>query len=302
MSSKKPALGRGLSALLDGTSSNETYPSKSSNIESVPSNLEEGSTNLISIKNIEANPFQPRTHFEKEALEELTNSIKEHGVIQPITVRKIGQNRFQIISGERRFRASQNAGLTEIPVYVRVADDQTMLEMAIIENVQRKDLNAIEIALSYQRLIDECSITQEQVGDRVSKSRASVTNYLRLLNLPDEIQAGIRDEKISMGHARALLGFENESDKIKIYRNILDSNLSVRKVEELAKQSKEPKTAASTTKKTTIPLSILKVKDNLAFHLNTKINIDKDISGKGKIVINFEDEAHLQRIIEALDN
>jgi ParB family transcriptional regulator, chromosome partitioning protein len=302
MSSKKPALGRGLSALLDGTSSNETYPSKSSNIESVPSNLEEGSTNLISIKNIEANPFQPRTHFEKEALEELTNSIKEHGVIQPITVRKIGQNRFQIISGERRFRASQNAGLTEIPVYVRVADDQTMLEMAIIENVQRKDLNAIEIALSYQRLIDECNITQEQVGDRVSKSRASVTNYLRLLNLPDEIQAGIRDEKISMGHARALLGFENESDKIKVYRNILDSNLSVRKVEELAKQSKEPKTAKPTTKKTTIPLSILKVKDNLAFHLNTKINIDKDFSGKGKIVINFEDEAHLQRIIEALDN
>ncbi len=302
MSSKKPALGRGLSALLDGTSSNETYPSKSSNIESVPSNFEEGSTNMISIKNVEANPFQPRTHFEKEALEELTNSIKEHGVIQPITVRKIGQNRYQIISGERRFRASQNAGLTEIPVFVRVADDQTMLEMAIIENVQRKDLNAIEIALSYQRLIDECNITQEQVGDRVSKSRASVTNYLRLLNLPDEIQAGIRDEKISMGHARALLGFENENDKIKVYRNILDSNLSVRKVEELAKQSKEPKPNTPTTKKPSIPLSILKVKDNLAFHLNTKINIDKDISGKGKIVINFEDEAHLQRIIDALDN
>ncbi len=302
MSSKKPALGRGLSALLDGTSSNETYPSKTSNVESVPSNIEEGSTNLISIKNVEANPFQPRTHFEKEALDELTNSIKEHGVIQPITVRKIGQNRYQIISGERRFRASQNAGLTEIPVFVRVADDQTMLEMAIIENVQRKDLNAIEIALSYQRLIDECNITQEQVGDRVSKSRASVTNYLRLLNLPDEIQAGIRDEKISMGHARALLGFENESDQIKIYRNILDSNLSVRKVEELAKQSKEPKADKPITKKPTIPLSILKVKDNLAFHLNTKINIDNDISGKGKIVINFDDEAHLLRIIEALDN
>lgn len=302
MSSKKPALGRGLSALLDGTSSNETYPSKTSNVESVLSNIEEGSTNLISIKNVEANPFQPRTHFEKEALDELTNSIKEHGVIQPITVRKIGQNRYQIISGERRFRASQNAGLTEIPVFVRVADDQTMLEMAIIENVQRKDLNAIEIALSYQRLIDECNITQEQVGDRVSKSRASVTNYLRLLNLPDEIQAGIRDEKISMGHARALLGFENESDQIKIYRNILDSNLSVRKVEELAKQSKEPKADKPITKNPTIPLSILKVKDNLAFHLNTKINIDNDISGKGKIVINFDDEAHLLRIIEALDN
>jgi ParB family chromosome partitioning protein len=303
MSAKKPALGRGLGALLEGSSSSPvSSPKDTTPIEVVSTeDIGNGSVNLLAINKVEANPFQPRTHFEKEALEELTASIKEHGVIQPITVRKIGSNRFQIISGERRFRASQNAGLKEIPVYVRTADDQTMLEMAIIENVQRKDLNAIEVALSYQRLIDECDITQEKVGERVSKSRASVTNYLRLLNLPDEVQAGIRDEKISMGHARALLSFDTDEVKIKVYRAILDSSLSVRKVEELAKQSKEPKVAKVVTKNE-ISKAVLKVRDNLSFHLGSKINISQDDSGKGKITIPFEDEEHLKKIIAALDN
>lgn len=303
MSAKKAALGRGLGALLEGSSSNNPSNSKETNpVEVVATDdFGNGSVNLLAISKVEANPFQPRTHFEKESLEELTNSIKEHGVIQPITVRKIGGDKFQIISGERRFRASQNAGLKEIPVYVRSADDQTMLEMAIIENVQRKDLNAIEVALSYQRLIDECNITQEKVGERVSKSRASVTNYLRLLNLPDEVQAGIRDEKISMGHARALLGFDTDGAKIKVYRAILDGNLSVRKVEELAKESKTPKVAKPTSIRE-IAKSILKVKDNLSFHLGSKINISQNDSGKGKITIPFDDEEHLKKIIEALDN
>lgn len=303
MSAKKAALGRGLGALLDGASSNPSIQKETTTpVETVSSeDFGSGSVNLLAINKVEANPFQPRTHFEKEALEELTNSIKEHGVIQPITVRKIGTGRYQIISGERRFRASQNAGLKEIPVYVRAADDQTMLEMAIIENIQRKDLNAIEVALSYQRLIDECDITQEKVGERVSKSRASVTNYLRLLNLPDEVQAGIRDEKITMGHARALLGFDTDEVKIKVYRAVLDGNLSVRKVEELAKQSKAPK-PVKVVEKNEISKSILKVKDNLSFHLGSKINISQDTAGKGKITIPFEDEEHLRKIIEALDN
>lgn len=302
MSAKKAALGKGLGALLEGSSSNPSIPKETVPVETVSAeNVGNGSVSHLSISSVEANPFQPRTHFEKEALEELTASIIEHGVIQPITVRKIGASRYQIISGERRFRASQNAGLKEIPVYVRTADDQTMLEMAIIENVQRKDLNAIEVALSYQRLIDECDITQEKVGERVSKSRASVTNYLRLLNLPDEVQAGIRDEKISMGHARALLGFATDEAKIKVYRAIIDSNLSVRKVEELAKQSKISKTA-SPVAKNEISKSVLKVKDNLAFHLGSKIKISQDNTGKGKITIPFDDEVHLKKIIEALDN
>jgi ParB family transcriptional regulator, chromosome partitioning protein len=300
MSAKKSALGKGLGALLD-VSGAERSTVDQQRVEVVELNKEASLSQELPIKYIEANPFQPRTHFEKEALEELVESIKIHGIIQPLTLRKLGQNRFQIISGERRFRAAQLAGLSQVPVFVKEADDKTMLEMAIIENIQRKDLNAIEIALSYQRLIDECNITQEQVGERMSKSRASVTNYLRLLNLPDEIQVGIRDEKISMGHARALLAFDEESQMKKVYRAILDEQLSVRRVEELGKQSKETsfvpqrKTAASISK------SVLRSKDNLSFHLGTKIVINTDEKGRGKIVIPFENEDHLQRIIEALD-
>ncbi|MFT7158403.1 MAG: ParB family chromosome partitioning protein [Parvicella sp.] len=297
--SKKPALGKGLGALLGG---GETNPIQSVEVKTILSDSSvsnKGGVDLVPLKQIEANPFQPRTHFDKDSLEELTASIREHGIIQPITVRELGKNRYQIISGERRFRASHAAGLIEVPVYVRKADDQTMLEMAIIENVQRKDLNAIEIAISYQRLIDECDITQEKVGERVSKSRSAVANYLRLLNLPDEIQAGIRDEKVSMGHARALLSFETDAEKIKVYRAILDGGVSVRKVEEMASAAKADK--KKTTVKTELPKSIIKTKDNIAFHLGSKINISQDKTGKGKMVITFDDENHLKRIIEILD-
>jgi ParB family chromosome partitioning protein len=299
MSAKKSALGKGLGALLDVSGVESAHKTQSEVVMDSAGN--ESLSVELPIKNIEANPFQPRTHFEKEALEELVDSIKTHGIIQPITLRKLGQNRYQIISGERRFRAAQLAGLTSVPVYVREADDKTMLEMAIIENIQRKDLNAIEIALSYQRLIDECAITQEEVGERMSKSRASVTNYLRLLNLPAEIQAGIRDEKISMGHARALLSFEGEAAMIKVYRSILDQNLSVRKVEEMGKEAKQDVSSPKKSTTGTLPKSVLRLKDNISFHLGAKINITQDEKGKGKIVIPFEDEAHLIRIIESLD-
>lgn len=297
---KKPALGKGLGALLDASST--PVPPKSVSKLDKDAILGEGGTSFLAIELVEANPFQPRAHFDKEALEELTESIKLHGVIQPITVRKIADNKFQIISGERRFRASQNAGLKEIPVYVRTADDQTMLEMAIIENVQRKDLNAIEVALSYQRLIDECDITQEKVGERVSKSRTSVTNYLRLLNLPAEVQAGIRDEKISMGHARALLSFSSEDDIVKVFRAILDQKLSVRKVEELARSFKDPKTSKTKSKANKLPQNVTEFQDNLAFHLKTKVKVTQDSNGKGKITIDFNDEDHLNRILNLLDN
>ncbi|CAG5084829.1 ParB/RepB/Spo0J family partition protein [Parvicella tangerina] len=301
MSAKKPALGKGLGALLDASSS--TVTPKSTAVSSAKEQKGEGGTTFLSISQIEANPFQPRAHFDKDALEELKESILLHGVIQPITVRKIADNKYQIISGERRFRASKEAGLKEIPVFVRTADDQTMLEMAIIENVQRKDLNAIEVALSYQRLIDECNITQEKVGERVSKSRASVTNYLRLLNLPVEVQAGIRDEKISMGHARALLSISDEKAMIKVYRAILDQQLSVRKVEDLARRMKEElgveKKNASKGK---LPENVLEFQENLSFHLKTKVKVVQDKNGKGKITIDFSDQEHLDKILNLLDN
>ncbi len=301
MSAKKPALGKGLGALLDA-SSTPVVPKSSNPQNSSAEKFTEGGTSFLEIGKIEANPFQPRAHFDKDALAELTDSIKLHGVIQPITVRKIADNKYQIISGERRFRASKDAGMKTIPVFIRNADDQTMLEMAIIENVQRKDLNAIEVALSYQRLIDECSITQEKVGERVSKSRVSVTNYLRLLNLPDEVQAGIRDERISMGHARALLSIADESMMVKVYRATVDQQLSVRKVEEIARTLKEDQKGNQRKSESKLPDNVQEFQENLSFHLKAKVKVSQDKTGKGKITINFDDEDHLTKILNLLDN
>lgn len=295
MSSKKPALGKGLSALLESANTDIT---SSSGVE--PSSLPTaGAIATVLIKQIEANPFQPRTTFEKEALIDLTNSIKEHGIIQPITVRKIGYDKYQIISGERRFRASQIAGLDKIPVYVRIANDQTMLEMAIVENVQRQDLNPIEVALSYQRLIDECDLTQEKLSERIGKSRSAVTNFLRLLNLPSTIQAGLRDRKITMGHAKALLSFGTEEEQLEAYNDILENKLSVRGIEEKTKKVKSSPTTA--TSNTALSLQEKKIQDDLSFHFNSKIKISKGNNGKGKVVIPFEDEEHLKRILDLLD-
>lgn len=223
---KNPALGRGLSALLDNAGD------VSSPKAETPA---AGEVAMIPVSAIEANPFQPRVEFEPEGLEELASSIGIHGVIQPVTVRKMGFDNYQLISGERRTRAAMMAGLTQIPAYVRTANDQGMLEMALIENIQRRDLNAIEIALSYQRLIEECELNQAELGDRVGKQRSTVTNYLRLLRLPDSIQKGVKEGKIGMGHARALINIENESIQETLYQTTLENNLSVRDIEKLSK-------------------------------------------------------------------
>lgn len=295
MNTKKPALGRGLSALLENANTDITSSTSddSVNLPSV------GSIASILIHQIEANPFQPRTHFEKEALVDLTNSIKEHGIIQPITVRKIGYDKYQIISGERRFKASQIAGLKEIPVYVRIANDQTMLEMAIVENIQRKDLNPIEISLSYQRLIDECNLTQEKLSERIGKSRSAVTNFLRLLNLPSSVQAGLRDAKITMGHAKALLSFKTEAEVLAAYKDILENKLSVRGIEEKTKTAKS--VSSKKLSNSNLSLSEKKAQEDLSFHFSSQIKIAKSNIGKGKIVIPFDDDEHLKRILDLLD-
>ena len=295
MSTKKRGLGKGLSALLQNSETDIT-----SN-QPIDGNIRvAGTVAGLAISTIEANPFQPRTKFEKEALAELAASIKEHGIIQPVTVRKLGFDKYQLISGERRFRASQLAGLTEIPAYIRIADDQSMLEMALIENIQRENLDAIEVSLSYQRLIDECKLTQEELGERVGKKRATVTNYLRLLKLPAEVQLGIRDRKISMGHARALLGSTDAKDQLKFYRKILSDDLSVRATEALIKERKQ---AARKPKKGKAALSLQqqKYRDDLAKQFDTKIDLSVNDKGGGKIVINFNSEDDLERLVDLFD-
>ena len=261
-----------------------------------------GSVSTILIENIEANPFQPRTQFEKEALIELSESIKEHGIIQPVTVRKLGYDKFQLISGERRFRASQIAGLTEIPAFIRIANDQEMLEMALVENIQRQDLDAIEVAFSYQKLIEECNLTQEQLSEKVSKKRSTVANYLRLLKLPVEIQLAIRTKEISMGHARAIINIADEKLQVKIAKRIIAEGLSVRQVEELVKDKKDENSTKEKKTKTSKNLSFsdLKIQEDLSTFLKSEVVIEKNNRGKGKLVIAFKDEAELDRITELL--
>ncbi|MFO0505916.1 MAG: ParB/RepB/Spo0J family partition protein, partial [Chryseotalea sp.] len=240
--SKKKALGRGLNALLsdsDTTDKLEIETPAYTDSQLVASPI--SGINEIPVSHIETNPFQPRTHFDEIALLELAESIKVHGIIQPITVRRLAENQYQLISGERRFQASKIAGLEKIPAYIRSADDQQMLEMALIENIQRENLNAIEIALSYQRLLTECNLKQEQLGDRVGKNRATVTNYLRLLKLPPDIQIAVRDNQLSMGHARAIINVENPDQQLYIYKKVIAEDLSVRKVEELVREFSQQK-------------------------------------------------------------
>ena len=290
---KQPALGRGLSALLQNADTDITSAS------AVPA----GAVALLAINLIEANPFNPRTHFERTALEELKTSIQTHGIIQPLTVRKMGRDRYQLISGERRFRAAQLAGLTEVPAYVRIANDQTMLEMALVENIQREDLNAIEVALSYERLLEECKLTQEQLSEKVAKSRSHIANHLRLLKLPVAIQAAVRDKQVSMGHARALLALPSEKEQLLALTRILDEQLSVRDVEALTK----PEQHKSTTSKSVVPKAKTSLSTTeklylayLTAQLETKVSIDKSPDGKGKLIVHFTQESELQRIIELL--
>ncbi len=293
MAKKKSGLGKGLGALLENSETD---------ITSVPKRTEptSGSVSSISIEDIEANPFQPRSEFEKQALVDLANSIKEHGIIQPITVRKLGYGKYQLISGERRFRASQIVGLKEVPAYVRVANDQAMLEMAIVENIQRQDLNPMEVAISFQRLVDECELTQEELGEKVSKNRSTVTNYLRLLKLPDVIQLALSSKTITMGHARALLGIEDEKTLIKMYRKVVDRSLSVRKTEELVKSINEISGTKSSSPRYALSYEEQKMRDELSQQYSSKVAITKTNKGNGKITIPFADHAHLRKILDLL--
>jgi ParB family chromosome partitioning protein len=294
--SKKPALGRGLGALLQNADTDITVNSIGKEKGAVV-----GSVSSIAIKEIETNPFQPRTQFEKEALLELSNSIKELGIIQPVTVRKLGYGKYQLISGERRFRASQIAGLTEIPAFIRIANDQEMLEMALVENIQRQELDAIEIAFSYQKLIEECGLTQEKMSERVGKKRSTVSNYLRLLKLPAEIQLSIRTRDISMGHARALVNIDDEKLQVTLSRRITKEGLSVRQVEEIVKESKaETSLALKKNPASNLSFTQKKIKEDLSKFLTSKVQLQTNSNGKGKLTIPFTSEKELERIVELL--
>lgn len=290
---KKRGLGKGLGALLENANTDITQSSSKSAVA--------GSVAMIAIDQIDTNPFQPRTDFEKEALIELSESIKEHGIIQPITVRKLGNDKFQLISGERRFRASQLAGLKEVPAYIRIANDQAMLEMAIVENIQRENLNPVEVALSYQRLLEECNLTQIELSEKVAKSRSNITNHLRLLKLPADIQLGLREGLLTMGHARALLSIDDNKYRSQVYRKILDENLSVRDVEEIGKAfaGKIP-TPTSTSNKGELSSDQKSFVTEFASQVSSKVAINKDATGKGKITISFNSDTDLNRLIELL--
>ena len=293
---KKTGLGRGLRALLDDSELPDNDKQQFRN-----ENPSLGTIGSVKISQIEVNPFQPRTDFDINALKELSESIKLQGLIQPITVRQSGQNSFQLISGERRLRASKLAGLTEIPAYIRTANDQQMLEMALIENIQRENLNAIEVALSFQRMIDECDLKQEQLGERVSKNRSTVTNYLRLLKLPPAIQASIRDKEISMGHARALISVEDSDKQLYIFQEIIKHGLSVRKVEELVRQIQTIGKEKKASKSAGMSFQYMKIQDDLASKFSTNVKLKLSEKGTGSIEIAFMSDDDLNRILEMLD-
>ena len=290
MVSKKNALGKGLGALLENAKTDIT--SKPSN----ETNAQAGLISRINIDSITPNPFQPRIDLEKESLLELTDSIKEHGVIQPITVRKIGRDNFQIISGERRYQACKIAKIIEIPCYIRIANDQEMLEMAIVENIQRKNLNAIEIGLSYQRLIDECNLTHEQLSIKLSKNRSTISNFLRLLKLPVEVQKALRDSKITMGHARALLSFNSEAEILSAFKKIISESLSVRDAEKMNHKKKLPN-----EEKVILSRYELRMQNNISFQLKSDVKIKKNTNGKGQLVISFKNQDQLNEILDNFD-
>jgi len=287
---KKNALGRGLGALIDGVEK-EVLERK------VEPNMD------IAVESIDGNPFQPRSHFDEQSLEELAASIKKLGIVQPLTVRETADGRYQLIAGERRLRAARLAGLTHVPAYIRTADDQAMLELALVENIQREDLDAMEVAISFQRLIEECRVTQEQLSDRVGKQRSTISNYLRLLRLPAEIQLGIRNKSITMGHARTLVNIENPKTQMDVYYRVIDGELSVRQVEELVRslQSLIIKDPVKTEKKKKLNEDFKQLSEHLNRIFSTKINFRINEQGKGKIVIPFENPEEMERILGLFD-
>jgi len=292
-------LGRGLNALIEGS-----YDKPSEHLIAATPNPV-SSVGMIPVGHIEANPYQPRTHFDQESLAELADSIKIQGIIQPVTVRQLGTNSYQLISGERRLQASKLAGLDTIPAYVRKADDQQMLEMALIENIQRENLNAIEIALSYQRLLSECQLRQEDLGERVGKNRSTVTNYLRLLKLPPSIQIGLRDSVIGMGHARALISIEDPQQQVDLYRRIVAEDLSVRRVEELVRNgAARPTPGSAATQPPAAPVvpvaELRRTERQLTDHFGSKVQLRPGAQGRGEIKISFDSVEDMQRILHIL--
>ena len=284
---KRNALGRGLGALIDDAEKMK----------------QTAGINEIELSNIEANPFQPRSKFDEEALEELAASIREIGLIQPITLRKVAEDKYQIIAGERRFRAAQKAGLKTVPAYIRKAKDDGMLEMALVENIQREDLDAIEIAVSYQRLMEELEFTQEDLSSRVGKKRSTIANYLRLLKLPAVIQKGLREKQISMGHARAIINIDDPETQIMIYSQIIKYGFSVRKVEEIVRDLNEPSDDKATkSRKQKYPKEYQIIKKQLDSIFSSRIDFSMNDKGKGKIVIPFKSPKDLERIVKIIEN
>jgi len=295
MKTKKKALGRGLDAILQSPETDITS-------KDISGNYVVGAIANLDIEKIEANPFQPRNQFDDSLINELASSIKKQGIIQPITVRKLGYDQYQLISGERRLRAARLAGLEQVPCYIRVANDEQMLEMALIENIHRKDLNAIEIAISYNRLIEECQLTHEKLSDRVSKNRSTITNYLRLLKLPAEVQLAIRDEKIGMGHARAVISVEDEKQQLGILNKAIAEGLSVRQVEALVRNlGKEEHPGIEKTERQELPEYYTQSAQELREKFGTGVNIRRNNKGKGQIVISFESDQDFSRILALLD-
>ncbi|PZF72549.1 ParB/RepB/Spo0J family partition protein [Taibaiella soli] len=305
---QKQALGKGIRALLNTidedmkATTDVVSGAKPQPVAAASAANNGNAINRIPVDQIAVNPKQPRHDFDEQAMNELAESIKLHDIIQPITVVKVGEKSFQIISGERRWRAAKMAGLKDIPAYVRTADDQQMLEMALLENLQRENLNAIEVALSYKRLMDECDLTQEQVSERMKKERSTVTNYIRLLKLPPDIQKSVRDGRLSMGHARAIIGLEQIDQQLYVYREVLEKGLSVRQVEQLVKNMTSEKIPNNPVKDAhKLPPAYKRIEDNMASHFSTRVKLDRKKNGKGSVVIEFYSDEDLERIMDKMN-
>lgn len=299
---KKKALGLGIKALLNNI--DQDLSNTGNSLPNVVGDKSNQVGSRIPLDQIEVNPKQPRKDFDQKALQELADSIKLHDIIQPVTVSRLPNGKFRLISGERRFRASKMAGLTSIPAYIRSVDNQELIELALLENLQREDLNAMEIALSYNLLMDECQLTQEQVAERMNKERSTVANYLRLLKLPPDIQKAVRDNEISMGHARAIISLPHIDEQLYVYREIVQKNLSVRQVESLVKNMQQP--AADTNKKAkaqanNLPTAYRRIQNDMESHFSTKVILDRKKNGKGSISIEFYSDEDLERIMEAMN-
>jgi ParB family chromosome partitioning protein len=302
MGKERGALGRGLASILGTNITDISSNTKVENQTITAENL--GKFHEVNLSHITTNPFQPRTDFNVEKLNELATSIENLGVIQPITVRKMKEQQYQLISGERRFRASQLAGLTKIPAFIRIANDQQMLEMALVENIQRENLNPIEVALSYKRLIDEINLTQEECSERVGKNRSTISNFLRLLKLPNEIQKALKNGKISNGHARSLVSIKSEESQINLFYDIIENGYSVREVEQLSKEFSS-KTYKQISKvkpsKYTVPFKYQKIIHDLSKKTNTSLELRYNENGKGKLIIPFSNDKGLTDLINLLN-